>query len=291
MISLNFTYSDTLNEYINLLVTILAPHIYDGVMSIYSTGKKNTDEKNHLVSFQQLLKATKTWTVETKQYEYDRIKESSGCPYIDKLIKAVLISNTRVLIGNSGKNLEQITSSLNVNPVDFLHRCYLEVARKLYTRPSLIVGKKDEYESQRDINLFLDLINGSIKTAVRNSLPIEKLIDNYLIDDIPEKNEYAISQMSEQFQKYLTGYMEEVNKRISEDVKSIIRENNAENKIKTVDLSPQNSPQFNNDILSDNVNDLKSPLNNGSLEDSPISTISLSNINNLKSDDEKIRIK
>jgi len=275
MISLNFTYSDTLNEYINLLVSLLCPHIYDGVMSIYSTGKKSTDEKNHLISFQQLLKATKTWTHETKEYEYQRIKDSSGCPYIDKLIRAVLISNIRILVGNSNKNLNEIIATIDISPVNFVFKCYLEVARKLYTQPSLIVGNKDNSEKQKDMAIFLELIKNSIQTAVRNSLPIEKLIDNYLIDDVPEKNELAISQMSEQFQIYLTGYMEEVNKKISEDVRKIIQENNSVNRIKTVELSPYNSPQ--NNSLNNNENN--SPRSgNHSLEDSPISTISLNNV-------------
>ena len=292
MISLNFTYSDTLNEYINLLVSLLCPHIYDGVMSIYSTGKKSTDEKNHLISFQQLLKATKSWSSETKEYEYQRIKESSGCLFFDKLIKAVLISNTRVLVGNSNKNLKDILSIIDISPANFVFKCYLEVARKLYTQPSLIVGNKDNFEKQKDMAIFLELIKNSIHTAVRNSLPLETLIDNYLVDDVPEKNERAISQMSEQFQSYLTGYMEEVNKRISEDVKKIIHENNSANKIKMIDLSPTGSPQINRE--NDMQNDMQNDVNNSprsisqSLEDSPMTTISLNNIdteNNAKYDE------
>ena len=132
--------------------------------------------------------------------------------------------------------------------------------------------------------IFLELIKNSIQTAVRNSLPIEKLIDNYLIDDVPEKNELAISQMSEQFQIYLTGYMEEVNKKISEDVRKIIQENNSVNRIKTVDLSPYNSPQ--NNSLNNNENNSQRS-GNQSLEDSPISTISLNNVD-ADDDDNKI---
>jgi hypothetical protein len=261
-------------------------------MSIYSTGKKSTDEKNHLISFQQLLKATKSWSSETKEYEYQRIKESSGCLFFDKLIKAVLISNTRVLVGNSNKNLKDILSIIDISPANFVFKCYLEVARKLYTQPSLIVGNKDNFEKQKDMAIFLELIKNSIHTAVRNSLPLETLIDNYLVDDVPEKNERAISQMSEQFQSYLTGYMEEVNKRISEDVKKIIHENNSANKIKMIDLSPTGSPQINRE--NDMQNDMQNDVNNSprsisqSLEDSPMTTISLNNIdteNNAKYDE------
>ena len=292
MISLNFTYSDTLNEYVNLLVTILTPHLYDGIMSIYSTSKASTEEKNHLIAFQNLLKATKTWSNDTKEVEYNRIRESSGCNYLNKLIKAVLISNAKVLVGNSNKNSNEIIQTIDISPINFVFKCYLEIARKLYMQPSLIVGNKDNIEKQKDNAIFLDIIKNCINTSVRNSLPIEKLVDNYLLDDIPEKNEYAISEMSSQFQTYLTGYMEEVNKRISEDVRRMMSEYKSENNIKSIDLSPTNSPQINSNpvistspVLNENANFLSSPENNSdinanqSLEDSPISTISLNNMN------------
>ena len=42
--------------------------------------------------------------------------------------------------------------------------------------------------------------------------------------------------MSSQFQTYLTGYMEEVNKRISEDVRKMMSEYRSENNVKSIDL-------------------------------------------------------
>ena len=277
MISINFTYSDTLNEYIKILVSLLSPHIYDGVMSIYSTGKRSIDEKNHLASFQQLLKATKSWSNETKEFEYNRIKESSSCPYIDKLIRAVLISNTKVLVGDSKKNAKSILDSIDVNPCNFVYKCYLEVARKLYTQPSLVVGSKDALEKQKDFNILNEIIKTSIQNAVRNSLPIEKLVDNFLVDDTHENNERAINEMTEQFQDYLTKYMEEVNKRVSLDIKQMVDENRNENKFKTVNLSPINSPN----LLDSKVNEVEINSENNSnfsIDDSPISTISLKEI-------------
>jgi len=241
MISINFTYSDTLKEYVDTLVNILLPHIYDGIISISKESKRATSEKNHIVSFQQFLKAIRGWSDDTKKAEYTRIADNSGCIYFEKLIKAILTSNARILLGRN-READQIISQISADPCDFVFKCYLEVARKLYTQPLLIIGEKAPIENQRDINHVFDIIKNSIGVSIRESLPMEDLIDKYLstTPDSQQDEDY-IKQLSDNFQEYLSSYMRKVNRVIGAEVEEAIkkeRDNLHSTDVKTVSLSP-----------------------------------------------------
>ena len=77
---------DAKKEYTQELISILTPHIYDGIESIYNDSKTNSQHQYKLKVFQLLLKEIPKWNQDIIDNETERILKMTNCDYIDKLI-------------------------------------------------------------------------------------------------------------------------------------------------------------------------------------------------------------
>ena len=72
--------------------------------------------------------------------ETDRIIEESKCDYLDDLLTAVFISHTKILMSISVNTSDKI--NLTVPKLsNFIHRCYINIARNLWKNPLLLRKK------------------------------------------------------------------------------------------------------------------------------------------------------
>ena len=104
-------------EYTSQLQKILRPRLYEGFKSMYEDiinilskelEKNKTQNSSLIKTFQKMLKDIPQWNQEIIKNEYSRIEKISNCDYIDNLIEAVFITNTKILTSvqiNDSKSL------------------------------------------------------------------------------------------------------------------------------------------------------------------------------------------
>ena len=83
-------------EYTKQLISLLSPRIYDLLKEIYSFNCNN-DKKYELKNFQLALSKIPSWDQFKVEELTSKILEKVKCEWIDELLTAVFVSNTRIL--------------------------------------------------------------------------------------------------------------------------------------------------------------------------------------------------
>ena len=189
--NIHFTHTDTANSYTEYLTSILTPHIYDGIKSIYDDCKTITKGSgNNIVIFQNALKAISKWEEQTKHDEFNRLNTQLQSNKLQKITKAILKSKIRVLLGGKTLNEElQTTLDNSELSIKFVHEIYLEIARKLYMTPHLMTCDVNSLERQKNINTILSMIESSINRAIYKIIPIDDIADEYFKNDDVVEND------------------------------------------------------------------------------------------------------
>lgn len=179
------------NEWCCYLVDILSPLIAQGVRSIFQTSYKMCLEKNevskYLMTFQNLLSQVSKWNTNTIEEERKRIVENSGCSYLEELIVCVHIIHLKVMthirVGNKQKKVDISLPKLD----DFIHKCYIHTARRVYKNVYLFEMGIDSLTQQK-YNRELELIvQESILATVRDSIPKEQIIRSFMDETVEEE--------------------------------------------------------------------------------------------------------
>ena len=159
-----------------------------------------------LRNFQYVLRDIKLWNQDIIDEETNRILSETKCDYIDYLLKAVFITNTKILtsvnIYNENNNKQIEVSIPNLS--HFVHKCYQESAKKIFLNPSLFDDSLSAKERQQNLRETIPIINSSIDEAIRELLPMKQLLLQYLDSDIKtiqDKPEESNSESLENHQK------------------------------------------------------------------------------------------
>ena len=169
-------------EYTKQLVNTLKPQMYDGIKSIYDDAKeiyKSNSSTSLLFIFRTLLEKIPEWNNELILNETDRIIECSKCDWLDELVTAVYISHTKILmsIGNSNSNKINLTIPKLIN---FIHKCYINIAREIWKNPLLFSEDISGYEYQKNMNVIESIICNCIENTIRISLPVKEILKEHL---------------------------------------------------------------------------------------------------------------
>jgi hypothetical protein len=140
----------------------------------------NNEMSKYLMTFQNLLSRIPKWNAIIVEEERKRIIERSGCNYLEDLITCVHIIQLKVLtcirVGNKQKKID-----ISIPKLDhFLHRVYIHSARKVYTNVYLFEKKISELQVQKNNRELEILVQESILTTIRESIPTEAIIRAYL---------------------------------------------------------------------------------------------------------------
>ena len=183
-------------EYTKQLVNTLKPQMYDGIKSIYDDAKeiyKSNSSTSLLFIFRTLLEKIPEWNNELILNETDRIIECSKCDWLDELVTAVYISHTKILmsIGNSNSNKINLTIPKLIN---FIHKCYINIAREIWKNPLLFSEDISGYEYQKNMNVIESIICNCIENTIRISLPVKEILKEHL--DINDNKSSSTSNES-----------------------------------------------------------------------------------------------
>lgn len=178
------------NEWCARLVHILTPLIIQGFRSIFKEANKlcveNEEGDKYLMTFQNFLSRVPKWNASIVETETKRIVDNSKCGYLEDLITCVHIiqlkSLTCMRVGNSHKKVNINIPQLN----EFIHKVYINVARKLYTNVYLFEQNIMPLNIQRN-NRELEVITKEcILGTIRDNIPVEEILKVYMDESVEE---------------------------------------------------------------------------------------------------------
>ena len=226
------------NEWCSRLVNILTPCIIQGLKSIfdeaYELCLENDDEEKYLMTFQNFLSRVPKWNDVIINQEVIRIGEKSGCGYLEDLITCVHIVQLKALtvsrVGSKQKKID-----LDVPPINqFVHKCYINVARKVYTNIYLFekgIAPLDIQKNNRELEV---IIKEMILNTVRENIPVELILKAYL--DETEELDVSVEEKKEliplRSKTVSTSVVEELKKEIKKEDNNLEKEIKKEDNIK-----------------------------------------------------------
>jgi hypothetical protein len=189
------------NEWCSRLVSIFSPLVIEGIRSIFNESWKMCVENNeidkYLMTFQNLLSRIPKWNAIIVEEERKRIIERSGCNYLEDLITCVHIIQLKVLtcirVGNKQKKIDISIPNLD----NFIHKVYINAARKLYMNVYLFEKNINPLQVQKNNRELEIIIQESILTAIRESIPTEAIIRAYMEESIEQEEEVIIEKLED----------------------------------------------------------------------------------------------
>jgi hypothetical protein len=178
------------NEWGARLLTILTPLVSEGFKSIfdesYKLCKDNNEVDKYLMTFQNFITRIPKWNPNIIETERKRIVERSGCAYLEELVTCIHIIQLKLLTAmRVGKNQKKI--DINIPKLDdFIHKVYINVARKVYKNVYLFEINANPLQIQKHNRELEIIVQECILNAVRDSIPVESILRAYMDETVEE---------------------------------------------------------------------------------------------------------
>ena len=187
------------NEWGSRLVTILTPLIIDGYKSILDESiklcKENGEMDKYLMTFQNLISRIPKWNTQIIETERKRICDKSGCNYLEDLVTCVHIIQLKILtamrVGQKQKKIDINIPKLD----DFIHKTYINVARKIYKNVYLFETNIAPLSIQKHYRELEIIVQECILNTLRESIPVESILKAYMDETVEED---VIEEIKEQ---------------------------------------------------------------------------------------------
>jgi hypothetical protein len=178
------------NEWGSRLLTILTPHFVDGLKSIFDEAvklcKDNNEMDKYLMTFQNFITRIPKWNPTIIETERKRIVEKSGCNYLEDLVTCVHIIQLKLLtairVGQKQRKLDVSIPKLD----DFIHKIYVNVARKVYKNVYLFEINIPPLQVQKHFRELEIIVQECILNTVRDSIPVESILQAYMDQTVEE---------------------------------------------------------------------------------------------------------
>ena len=157
----------------------------------------NQEVDKYLMHFQNLISHIPKWNGNTIETERKRIIERSGCHYLEELITCVHIIHLKVLtcvrVGNKQKKIDIAIPKLD----NFLHKAYINVARKTYMNVYLFErgGHITPLQIQKNNREFEVIVQECILSTIRDSIPTEEIIRAYTDESVEIEEEVIVENI------------------------------------------------------------------------------------------------
>jgi hypothetical protein len=180
------------NDFCSRLINILTPHIHSGLKSIFDEAWRicieNGETTKYLMTFQNFLLRVPKWNTSIIEKETQRISEQTGCGHIEELITCVHIIHLKTLTcvraGSKQKKIDIAIPKLS----EFIHKVYINVARKVYSNVYLFEKTKQHLQIQKNNSQLEGVIKECILNTIRENIPIEHLLKVYIEDQFIEED-------------------------------------------------------------------------------------------------------
>jgi hypothetical protein len=183
--------TESKNEWCARLVNTLTPAIIAGIKSIFDEAfklcRENEEEDKYLMTFQTFLSRVPKWNSTIIENETKRILEVSSCSYLEDLITCVHVIQLKALtcirVGQQQKKIDINIPSLT----NFIHKVYVNVARKVYTNVYLFekgIAPLQIQKHNRELEL---IIRECIMNTIRDTMPVEEILKAYMSETTEEE--------------------------------------------------------------------------------------------------------
>lgn len=178
------------NEWGSRLIIILTPLIIDGYKSILNESiklcKENGEMDKYLMTFQNLISRIPKWNSQIIETERKRICDKSGCNYLEDLVTCVHIIQLKILtamrVGQKQKKIDINIPKLD----DFIHKTYINVARKIYKNVYLFETSVPPLTVQKHYRELEIIVQECILNTLRESIPVEAILKAYMDETVEE---------------------------------------------------------------------------------------------------------
>jgi hypothetical protein len=187
------------NEWGARLLTILTPLIIEGFKSIFDESFKlcqdNGETDKYLMTFQNFITRIPKWNATIIESERKRIIDRSGCSYLEELVTCIHIIQLKLLtamrVGQKQKKIDINIPKLD----DFIHKIYINVARKVYKNVYLFELHSQPLQIQKHNRELEIIVQECILNAVRESIPVESILRAYMDETVEED---VVEEINEQ---------------------------------------------------------------------------------------------
>ena len=187
------------NEWGARLLIILTPLVIEGLKSIfdesYKLCKENGELDKYLMTFQNFTARIPKWNANIIEQERKRIIERSGCSYLEELVTCIHIIQLKLLtamrVGQRQKKIDINIPKLD----DFIHKMYINVARKVYKNVYLFEINLPPLQVQKHNRELEIIVQECILNSVRESIPVENILRAYMDETVEED---VIEEIKEQ---------------------------------------------------------------------------------------------
>tara|TARA_Y100000389_G_C17465098_1_gene524799 strand:- start:3516 stop:4577 length:1062 start_codon:yes stop_codon:yes gene_type:complete len=249
------------NEWSARLLNILTPCVIDGVTSIFNESVKlceTTNEKNkYLMTFQNLLNNIPKWSSNIVEQEKNRIIETSYCDYLEDLITCIHIVQLKAL-STARVGLKQKKINIDIPNINtFIHKLYINVARKIYVNIYLFEKNISPLNIQKNNRELEILIKENILNTIRESVPIDNILKAYL--DETQETDVEVEEKIENIEKEIKKEHDIDNENELDKIKSEIKKEikqEIDNKSNIKDVLKNINKNINEDLLDETNNDL-----------------------------------
>ena len=222
--------SDSKNEWCVRLVNILTPAIVDGLKSIFKEAlelcEENGETDKYLMTFQTFLTRIPKWNETMIKNETTRIENMTKCGYLADLITCVHVIQLKALtcarVGLKQKKIDIDIPSVN----EFIHKTYIDVARKLYSNVYLFETNTQPLQIQKNNREIETFVKESILNTVRNTMPVETILRAYM-DETEEEDVEVEEEVVE------TPINDTINETLPNEIKQLEVNEDHDNKDKT----------------------------------------------------------
>jgi hypothetical protein len=138
------------------------------------------------MTFQNFITRIPKWNATIIETERNRIIEKSGCSYLEELVTCIHIIQLKLLtamrVGQKQKKIDINIPKLD----DFIHKTYINVARKLYKNVYLFELHSQPLQIQKHNRELELIVQECILNAVRESIPVETILRAYMDETVEE---------------------------------------------------------------------------------------------------------
>jgi hypothetical protein len=209
------TLTESRNEYSAMLVSRLTPQIIYGINSIFNDAIKlcndNDEHEKYLMTFQNFLGRIPKWNQEIVNNEVQRIIKNTNCSYLEDLLTCVHITQLKVLTSmrttNKQKKIDIDIPKIN----NFIHKAYIEVGRKIYKNVFLFELNIYPLQKQKNSRELEIIVKECLLNVIRDNMPIETILKNYLDESIEENVEEIREEIKEHIEEITNPQKDKLN--------------------------------------------------------------------------------
>jgi hypothetical protein len=133
-----------------------------------------------------LISRIPKWNSQIIETERKRICDKSGCNYLEDLVTCVHIIQLKILtamrVGQKQKKVDINVPKLD----DFIHKVYVNVARKVYKNVYLFEINIPPLNIQKNHRELEIIVQECILNTLRESIPVEAILKAYMDETVEE---------------------------------------------------------------------------------------------------------